>query len=219
MTTVVGIDGVGPNWLAIQLDGLVIVDAVLVDDLDTVPAADRYGIDMFVALGTSGPREVDRWCRRQVGKLTSSVFNAPPRSIVVDEGITSYDEARARIDPSWPGLSIQTWGLVPKIRDVRRFVRTRTAPVHEVHPEVCFAVLAGAPMTHRKKTWKGQRDRLAVLATAGLDMDSAVLDGVGGCPPDDVLDAAVVALTCHLAERDRASLAPAGELARVLAPT
>jgi predicted RNase H-like nuclease len=54
----------------------------------------------------------------------------------------------------------------------------------EVHPEVSFRELAGRPL-EKKRTLLGQTQRLELLASAGIHLDSAV--------DDDLLDAAVAA--------------------------
>lgn len=218
MTVVLGVDGFAGRWVVVASDNDQVADAFVVDELSSLPEAGVVGIDMFVALGTSGPREVDRWCRRQVGKLSSSVFNAPPRSVVVDEDLDGYESARGAMDPAWPGMSRQTWGLVSKAREARALARQRPGKVFECHPEVCFARLAGEPLSYRKRTWAGQRQRMELLEGAGFDLTSIALPQIAECPVDDVLDAAVAALAASMFVRGTASLQPPSGGARVLAP-
>jgi predicted RNase H-like nuclease len=61
----------------------------------------------------------------------------------------------------------------------------------EVHPELSFAVMAGAPIVAGKKTEEGRAARLAALAAVGLASPS-VLSG-SGYAADDVLDACAAA--------------------------
>jgi predicted RNase H-like nuclease len=65
--------------------------------------------------------------------------------------------------------------------------------LHEVHPEVSFAVLAGGPIAFAKRTWNGQHQRLRLLADVGIQIPYRLDAGLVGA--DDVLDAAVVAWT------------------------
>jgi predicted RNase H-like nuclease len=65
--------------------------------------------------------------------------------------------------------------------------------VHEVHPEVSFAVLAGRPLAFAKRTWNGHRERLRLLGRAGIKIPERLDAGL--VPADDVLDAAVAAWT------------------------
>jgi predicted RNase H-like nuclease len=64
--------------------------------------------------------------------------------------------------------------------------------VVEVHTEVSFAALAGAPLAHRKASWAGAEERRALLAAAGVHLGRD-LGAAGAAAVDDVLDAAVVA--------------------------
>ncbi len=68
-----------------------------------------------------------------------------------------------------------------------------TVEVLEVHPEVCFARMSGAPLRPNKKTDEGRAARLDALAAAGIARPS-VLEG-RGYAADDVLDACAVAWT------------------------
>jgi len=93
------------------------------------------------------------------------------------------------------GVGIQAFSLAPKILEVDAWLRTRpTIEVIEVHPEVSFAEMAGAPLPP-KRTPEGHDQRLATLAASGIARPS-VLKG-SGYAPDDVLDACAVAWSAH----------------------
>ena len=92
------------------------------------------------------------------------------------------------------GVGSQAFALRERINEVDAWLRTRpTVTVVEVHPELSFAVMAGAPIAASKKTEAGRRERLAALHAAGLPRPS-VIDG-HGYAADDVLDACAVAWT------------------------
>ena len=81
-----------------------------------------------------------------------------------------------------------------QVDEVYAWVRGRpTVTVIEAHPELSFAVMAGAPIVAGKKTDEGRVARLAALAAAGLPSPS-VLNG-SGYAADDVLDACAAAWT------------------------
>ena len=40
----------------------------------------------------------------------------------------------------------------------------------EVHPEVCFATLAGHPLAHTKRSWVGAEERRRPLASVGIQV-------------------------------------------------
>ncbi len=60
-----------------------------------------------------------------------------------------------------------------------------------MHPELSFAVLAGAPMASNKRTVDGRSQRVAALATAFGDLSRLLGDPPAGARADDVLDAIV----------------------------
>ena len=64
--------------------------------------------------------------------------------------------------------------------------------IYEVHPEVSFTQMNGAPLAYTKKSWHGQADRLRLLAVAGITIPDD-LGPVGSIPPDDIIDAAAAA--------------------------
>lgn len=92
------------------------------------------------------------------------------------------------------GISIQSFALKPKLLDVDRWVRHTAYRVVEVHPEVSFAQLAGAPLVASKRTWSGAARRRRLLADAGITLDGELGEAGRRAGVDDVLDAAVAAL-------------------------
>ena len=118
-----------------------------------------------------------------IGARRSSVFFTPSRAALE---APTYREARAIA----PSTSAQGWALRTAILDVDRVDDPR---VREVHPEVSFAVLAGKPLLFAKRTWNGQRERIGLLATAGITIPDQLDAGL--VRSDDVLDAAIAAWT------------------------
>ena len=67
----------------------------------------------------------------------------------------------------------------------------------EVHPEVCFATMAQAPLLSRKKTVAGAEQRRLLLDAAGVRLTNELaLAGVVAAV-DDILDAAAAAWTAR----------------------
>ena len=71
-------------------------------------------------------------------------------------------------------------------------------PLYEVHPELSFGAMAGAPLAHSKHTAAGRDLRRGLLGQAGL-----VVPRISLAPVTDTLDAAVVAQAsgCEGAEK------------------
>jgi len=67
----------------------------------------------------------------------------------------------------------------------------------EIHPEVCFARLAGGALAARKSSWAGAERRRALLASAGITLAGDLGRAGASAAVDDVLDAAVAALAAR----------------------
>ncbi len=152
------------------------------------------GVDIPIGLSDGPPRRCDVEARTLLGERRSSVFPAPVRPVL---GARSYEAAQDRTRAATgKGLSKQSWHLVPRIAEVDRALDpTRQGRIFECHPELAFAGLRGTPMTHTKKTAAGREERLAVLRRHVDGIDALVARPPRGAGADDVLDAAVCAVT------------------------
>ena len=145
MTRILGVDGARGGWLAVLVDAddagedvqwlrLASITQALALDVDVV------AIDMPIGLPRAGRRACDLLAKRALGKAHPRVFLAPPRDVLA---ATSYDDAgaRHRAHADGLGLSVQTWHIVDKIREVDAVADDPR--LVEVHPELSFARLAG----------------------------------------------------------------------------
>jgi predicted RNase H-like nuclease/RimJ/RimL family protein N-acetyltransferase len=197
---VAGADACKGGWCVVTIPTAGDATAEVVPRLRTV--ADRQakgrlgavGVDIPIGLSDGPPRRCDEEARQLLGERRSSVFPAPVRAVL---GARTYEAAQRRSrEASGVGLSKQSWHLVPKITEVDRLLDpTRQGYLFEVHPEAAFAAVHGVPMTHPKKTRAGRDERLAALGPHVPGLGSLVARPPAGAAPDDVLDAAVVALT------------------------
>lgn len=191
-----GLDGCRDGWVVVALDDGRVDDVEMVDHLDDAVdgTVEAIGVDIPIGLTDHPVREADVAARRLLGRRASSVFSAPLRHIVDayrDGEVTTHAEASARTrERIGKGMSVQAWGLVPKVAEADAAVADGVALL-EVHPEVAFLHLAGTPVP-RKTSWAGVQVRRRLLAGVGIELpdDFGRADRVG---PDDVLDAAVVA--------------------------
>jgi predicted RNase H-like nuclease len=135
------------------------VAVVVLGDLEPVVAAlasgrmVAAGIDIPIGLPERGARVCDREARRMLGPRRNSVFPAPARAVL---GASSYDGA-CEISRRMSGRAIskQLYNILPKIREVDRLQsphRSRSPHLFEMCPELSFAVMAGSPMRHTKRT-------------------------------------------------------------------
>ncbi len=164
---VLGVDACKRGWIAIAVeDG--VTDAYFAEDIQTLTSRAQadgplgvVAVDMPIGLPDRGQRRADVLARAAIGPLRSSVFMAPVR-----EALMAADHAAASAinrGLSGQGISIQAFGLKPKLFQVERWVRHMPIRVVEIHPEVCFARLAGCSLTSRKSSWAGAEYRRALL--------------------------------------------------------
>ncbi len=203
---VAGLDGCRAGWVLatvpLRAPGPLRVEVVT--DLHDVVAGLVAGrlaaaaIDVPIGLAPVGPRRVDREARRRIGARRSSVFPAPVRPVLA---ATTYAQACSISRAvSGRGVSRQVFGILPKIHEVDRLQSPGLqARLVEMHPEVSFTELAGAPMHHAKRTPEGRLERVRALRHAFEDTDAdAVTEArLRGSQPDDVLDALVGAWTAR----------------------
>lgn len=210
--TSIGVDGCKGGWFFVKVDSRGVFSWDVVEKLEELVCAafegDRICVDIPIGL-PNGPGE--RWCdklaRKRLGTPRgSSVFPAPARETL--EATDNYERAkqinRQVLDKA---ISRQTFAICPKIKEVdgllRRSGKARGL-VYEVHPELCFRVLADRRMSHNKKTSDGYKERLAVLRELSPEAETVVQsaseDRSGKFDRDDVVDAAVAALTAAASE-------------------
>lgn len=186
---VAGLDGRRGGWAAavLRADGTVehLALATVAEALALDVAA--VGVDMPVGLPVRGRRACDLEAKRVLGAAHARVFLTPPRA-VLDLGPDAGHPAASALHRTLvdgKGLSRQSWHLLPKVAEVDDLADDPR--LVEVHPELSFAALAGAPLLI-KRTVTGRAARLAALATALPCLDAAAVPA-----GDDAVDAVVVA--------------------------
>ena len=216
---VTGVDACRGGWVAVSLDGpeeaegadwlrveMVRVHETLAGVLDG-HGSRVVGIDMPLGLLGSGWREADRAARGLLGPRRSSVFAIPPRAVWEQ---ASYQAASQRCrELTGQGLSIQAWGLRARLLEADRFRASCGFPLYEVHPELAFCVLAGAPLAHGKHTAAGREQRRELLSRAGIALPPMSRARVPRAPVTDTMDAAAVACSAWRIGTGRAVVIPA----------
>jgi len=195
-----GLDGCRDGWVSVTApasgDGESRVEVVH-DLIGVIACLDdgllaAAGIDIPIGLPASGPRPCDIEARKLIVARRSSVFPAPVRAAIGAESYEAASEASKAI--SGKGLSKQAFAIFPKIREVDDLMTpARQQSFFEVHPEVCFTVLADKPMSFHKSKPEGRAERLEALRTVFPDIDEHANVRLPGTQPDDVLDAFVAA--------------------------
>ena len=204
---VLGVDGCPGGWVGALVEDGEVRWSVLPDVaalLAVAASCDATGVDMPIGLAPAGPRRCDVEARKLLGPRRSSVFAAPIRPVL---GAASYAEACAvSRAASGRALSLQAWHLVPRIADL-----DATLPdgglewLAEVHPELSFATMAGAPLPG-KKTAEGRSARIGLLASWLPDL--LLHEVPRPARTEDALDALAVAWTALRWWRGVASTVP-----------
>lgn len=202
---VLGVDVSRAKWIGVALDGEKVTAYAEAGIADLVEAALKDGplsviaIDIPIGLPDRSRRRADELAHEKVGSRRSSVFLTPVRAAVEAETHRAAIEINRRLTGA--GVSAQAFALRSKILEVDRWIRDRgSAGVVEVHPEVSFAELAGAPLDDSKSTWAGVLRRRKLLAVAGINLPDDLGPAGRIAAVDDVLDAAAAAWTaCRVA--------------------
>jgi len=156
---------------------------------------DAVAIDIPIGLPDNSLRLADELARVAAGGRWQSVFMTPVRDALLAGDHATAVAVNRRL--AGTGVSRQAYGLRSKIFEVEAWMRDCGRTVVEAHPEVCFAAMAGSPLTTRKKTWAGAEQRRKLLDRAGIRLKSDL--GMAGemAAVDDILDAAATAWTAR----------------------
>lgn len=203
---IAGIDGCRAGWCVAQSDSAqarfdFFIAATIDEAVSRLQNCRVIGIDIPIGLPDAGGRACDRLARRRLApQRSSSVFSAPIRPILDVSDFRNACDISERVDGR--RISIQTFNILPKIREVDVFLRSRLPDdqrLFEVHPELAFARLNDdQALSEAKRSRAGFEARRALLNGS---ISSAVVQDVLEALPrsqvarDDVLDACAVLLS------------------------
>lgn len=166
-------------------------------------------VDTPIGLVSAGNAErlCDRAARKLIKPRGSSVFPAPARAALQEQSYLSGSEAN--FHAVGRKLSMQSWTIAPKIREVDDYIRSQSiqGKVREMHPEVAFwALNEHKPLQFGKKKPEGASERLGIL----MKFLPNAADGYAKArqtykrkdvAADDILDAMVGAVTASFFPR------------------
>lgn len=186
------------GWVGVVLDEGLVPVHVVVHVASTIAALvdaagdpTVIGIDIPIGLPDTARRQADVLAYARLGPRRSSLFLTPTRAALLAGSHAAA--VAANRERTGDGVSAQAYGLRSKILEVDAWVRHVPHRVVEVHPELSFATLAGAPLPDGKRSWAGAHHRRRLLAGAGI----LLVDDVGRAGRhagvDDVLDAGAAA--------------------------
>ncbi len=217
---VVGVDGCPVGWVAVSVDlpedaalspvgggrtamasgtWSVTVHATFAELRAAYLDAVAIGIDIPIGLATEGLRGCERIARGLLGARRSSVFTPPTRRLLdLIADVPTYQAAnRLSHATLGHGLAVQAYNIYPRIREVDAVLTPADqAIVREVHPELSFRTMLGAPCAASKHTAEGGAERWAALrAHCPWLRESDLLRPPRGAESDDLLDALAAAWT------------------------
>ena len=199
----IGTDGCKSGWITCILDH----GELRMEHYDSIealinsyPEFDAFLIDMAVGLRTSADQSrPDDLARKELGTRSSTVFPIPCRQAVY--AATEEEQKNANIHAFGKSLAKQSIAIIPKIRELDEFLSSHPQyknRILESHPELAFARLKGSVVLTRKKEYTGFCERKNILQKY---LPRNYLSGMWdkakelGCNPDDLMDAACLAVT------------------------
>ena len=187
-----GVDGFRNGWVCVWIDAggrRGFLTCPTFDDVTRL-GAKRIMVDIPIGLPDTGYRACDLAARRLLGPARSRVFLGVRRGLL--RHTDDYVAASRWAKKNGKGISIQTFNILPKIREVDTLVTPpRQRAIREMHPELVFLRLNGFRPVASKKTEAGLKLRRALLRKHGfnnLTRWRRDLRGTGA-KEDDLLDA------------------------------
>ena len=204
----VGVDGSTGGWFSVALNDNQKWEAVpfkTIHELwEKYSTAELILIDIPIGILNDGTawRSCDLKARELLGARRSSIFRAPCRQAFMAE--THEEASHINKDITDKGLAIQTWSIMPKIKEVDKFMagnKLARRVIREVHPELCFwAFNNKRPVLSKKNEESGVYERRGILRSQYPKSDEIfeyaknnnLRKEVG---MDDIIDATVAAIT------------------------
>ena len=142
MSLIIGIDGCKSGWFSIWENQDETIKSSIFSNLNELKNFFKkhnrliIGIDMPVVLSEVIPREADQLARKLLGKKASSVFTAPTPDMLKQ---SNYEQASLVSKKLFgKSMSLQSWYLFSKIRDVQTILHNEHINIYEIHPELSF---------------------------------------------------------------------------------
>ena len=169
MSLIIGIDGCKSGWFSIWENQDKSIHSSVFSNLNELKNFFKnesqliLGIDMPVVLSEVIPRQADQLARKLLSKKASSVFTAPTPEMLDQPNYEKASLISKRLFGK--SMSLQSWYLFPKIKDVQTMIHHEDMQIYEIHPELSFRAMNNEQVIlESKKTHEGFALRNALLS-------------------------------------------------------
>jgi predicted RNase H-like nuclease len=216
LSQIIGIDGCKSGWFSVwqnpddSIQSSIFSTLNHLKDFFNDEAHLIIGIDMPVVLSDFIPREADQLARKLLSKKASSVFTAPTPEMLEQPNYERASYVSKRLFGK--SMSLQSWYLFPKIKDVQTIIHDAHISLYEIHPELSFRAMNHEEVIlESKKSKEGFEIRNALLRR---HFESFNFESIRNLYPrkdvmdNDILDAMAVLWSARRIKANEASFLP-----------
>lgn len=216
MSLIIGIDGCKSGWFSVWENQDKSIHSAVFSNLNELKNFFKnesqliLGIDMPVVLSEVIPRQADQLARKLLSKKASSVFTAPTPEMLNQPNYEKASLVSKRLFGK--SMSLQSWYLFPKIKDVQTMIHHEDMQIYEIHPELSFRAMNNEQVIlESKKTQEGFALRNALLS---MHFKNFIFEDVRNqharkdVMDNDILDALAVLWSAKRIQSNQASYLP-----------
>jgi len=216
LSQIIGIDGCKRGWFSVWQNPDDTIQSSIFSTLNHLKdffndeAHLIIGIDMPVVLSDFIPREADQLARKLLSKKASSVFTAPTPEMLEQPNYERASYVSKRLFGK--SMSLQSWYLFPKIKDVQTIIHDAHINLYEIHPELSFRAMNHEEVIlESKKSKEGFEIRNNLLRR---HFESFDFESIRNLYPrkdvmdNDILDAMAVLWSARRIQANEASFLP-----------
>ena len=216
MSLIIGIDGCKSGWFSIWENQDKSIHSSVFSNLNELKNFFKnesqliLGIDMPVVLSEVIPRQADQLARKLLSKKASSVFTAPTPEMLDQPNYEKASLVSKRLFGK--SMSLQSWYLFPKIKDVQTMIHHEDMQIYEIHPELSFRAMNNEQVIlESKKTQEGFALRKALLS---MHFKNFIFEEIRrhyarkDVMDNDILDALAVLWSAKRIQSNQASFLP-----------
>jgi len=216
LSLIIGIDGCKSGWFSVWENQDKSIHSSVFSNLNELKNFFKnesqliLGIDMPVVLSEVIPRQADQLARKLLSKKASSVFTAPTPEMLDQPNYEKASLVSKRLFGK--SMSLQSWYLFPKIKDVQTMIHHEDMQIYEIHPELSFRAMNNEQVIlESKKTHEGFALRNALLS---MHFKNFIFEDIRNqharkdVMDNDILDALAVLWSAKRIQSNQASYLP-----------